>query len=82
MAAEARHFRRNEGKTFQVGRIVLTFKTGAAETGGAYTLCEATEPPGSAAGLHRHPTYDETHIICRGALRVPAGGRHTDARSW
>ena len=66
MTSEAHHFRTGEGKTFQLGRIALTFKTSAADTGGAYTLCEAIEPPGSTAGLHRHRTYDETHIICEG----------------
>jgi mannose-6-phosphate isomerase-like protein (cupin superfamily) len=66
MAVEARHIRSADGRTFQLGRITLTFKASAAETGGAYTLCEAIEPPGAAAGLHRHPTYDETHIICEG----------------
>ena len=66
MAVQARHFRPSEGKSYQLGRITLTFKTSADETGGAYTLCEAIEPPGAAAGLHRHPTYDEMHIICEG----------------
>jgi mannose-6-phosphate isomerase-like protein (cupin superfamily) len=66
MTAQARHFRSGEGKTYQLGRITLSFKTSAADTGGAYTLCEAIEPPDAAAGLHRHPTYDETHIIFEG----------------
>ncbi|MGB9043129.1 MAG: hypothetical protein WCC81_11760, partial [Pseudolabrys sp.] len=66
MAVDARHIRSVDGRTFQLGRITLTFKASVAETGGAYTLCEAIEPPGAAAGLHRHPTYDETHIICEG----------------
>jgi hypothetical protein len=64
MAAQARHFRPVDGKTYQLGRITLIFKTSAADTGGAYTLCEAIEPPDAAAGLHRYPSYDETHIIC------------------
>lgn len=73
MAGQARHFRPGEGKTYQLGRITLTFKTGAAETGGAYTLCEAIEPPGASAGLHRHPSYDETHIICEGHYECRLG---------
>lgn len=75
MAVQARHFRAADGKTFQLGRITLTFKTSAAETGGAYTLCEAIEPPGATAGLHRHPTYDETHIICEGHYECRLGDR-------
>jgi mannose-6-phosphate isomerase-like protein (cupin superfamily) len=73
MAAQARHIRAGDGKTYQVGRITLTFKATAADTGGAYTLCEAIEPPDSAAGLHRHPTYDETHIICEGRYECQLG---------
>ena len=73
MTAQARHFRSGDGKTFQLGRITLTFKTSVAETGGAYTLCEAIEPPGAAVGLHRHPTYDETHIVCEGHYECRLG---------
>ena len=73
MTVLARYYRPGDGKTCRLGRITLTFKTGAAETGGAYTLCEATEPPGAAAGLHRHPTYDETHIICEGRYECRLG---------
>jgi mannose-6-phosphate isomerase-like protein (cupin superfamily) len=67
----AHHFRIGEGRTFQLGRITLTFKTSAADTEGAYTLCEAIEPPG--AELHRHPTYDETHITCEGRYECRLG---------
>jgi mannose-6-phosphate isomerase-like protein (cupin superfamily) len=73
MTIEARHFRSGEGRTFQLGRITLTVKMSAAETGGAYTLCEAIEPPGAAASLHRHPTYDETHIVCEGYYECRLG---------
>jgi len=73
MAVQARHFRPGEGKSYQLGRITLTFKTSAAETGGAYTLCEAIEPSGAAASLHRHPTYDEIHIICEGHYECRLG---------
>jgi mannose-6-phosphate isomerase-like protein (cupin superfamily) len=73
MSVQARHVRPGDGKAYQLGRITLTFKTGAAETGGAYTLCEAIEPPGAAAGLHRHPTYDEMHIIYEGHYECRLG---------
>ena len=61
-----KHVRAGEGKTYRLGRITLNFKVSAADTGGAYTLCEAIEPPEAGAGLHRHATYDETHIVCEG----------------
>src|SRR5581483_9689686 len=68
-----RHFARGEGNSYRLGRITLTFKTSAADTGGAYTLCEAVEPPESGAGLHRHVSYDETHIICEGRYEAQLG---------
>jgi mannose-6-phosphate isomerase-like protein (cupin superfamily) len=72
-AAQPRHFRPGDGKTYQLGRITLTFKTMAADNSGAYTLCETIEPPGSGAGLHRHPSYDETHIVCEGHFDCQLG---------
>jgi len=63
---QARHLQPGEGKTFKIGRMSMTFKTTAGEGWDAYTVCEAIEPPESGAGYHRHPTYDETFIICEG----------------
>jgi mannose-6-phosphate isomerase-like protein (cupin superfamily) len=60
------HFKPGEGKTFKLGRMTMTFKTTADENWSAYTFCEAIEPPESGAGYHRHPTYDETFVICEG----------------
>jgi mannose-6-phosphate isomerase-like protein (cupin superfamily) len=65
-AMQPKHFQPGEGKTFKIGRMSLTFKTTAGENWNAYTVCEAVEPPESGAGYHRHPTYDETFIICEG----------------
>lgn len=65
-AVQARHFPPGEGTVYQIGRMTMTFKTTAEHNQGGYTLCEAIEPPQSGAGLHRHPTYDETFIICEG----------------
>jgi len=59
-------FQPGEGKTFKIGRMSMTFKTTAGGNWDAYTVCEAMEPPESGAGYHRHPTYDETFIICEG----------------
>jgi mannose-6-phosphate isomerase-like protein (cupin superfamily) len=44
--------------------MTMIFTTTADQNNGAYTLCEAIEPPQSGAALHRHPSYDETFIIC------------------
>jgi mannose-6-phosphate isomerase-like protein (cupin superfamily) len=75
IASQPRHLRPGEGKSYKLGRITLTFKTTAEDNGGAYTLCEAIEPPDSGAGLHRHPTYDETFIICEGRYEFQLGER-------
>jgi mannose-6-phosphate isomerase-like protein (cupin superfamily) len=73
IAGQPKQFRPGEGKTYKLGRMTLTFKSTGADTAGAYTLCETVEPPGSGAGLHRHPTYDETHIICEGRYECQLG---------
>jgi mannose-6-phosphate isomerase-like protein (cupin superfamily) len=72
-AAQPRCFRSGDGKTYQLGRMTLTFKTTALDSAGAYTLCETIEPPDSGAGLHRHSTYDETHVICEGHFECQLG---------
>jgi mannose-6-phosphate isomerase-like protein (cupin superfamily) len=69
-----KHFRPGEGTTYKLGRMSMTFKTTATEGWNAYTLCEAIEPPGSGAGNHRHPTYDETFVICEGHYDFRLGG--------
>lgn len=68
-----KHVRAGEGKTYRLGRITLNVKVSAADTGGAYTLCEAIEPPEAGAGLHRHTSYDETHIVCEGRYEARLG---------
>lgn len=65
-AVQPKHFLPGDGKVYKIGRMTMTFKTTAEHNWDAYTLCEAIEPPASGAGLHRHPTYDETFIICDG----------------
>ena len=63
---QPKHFLPGEGKTYKIGRMTMTFKTTAEHGWDAYTVCEAIEPPESGAGFHRHPTYDETFVICEG----------------
>ncbi|NVK43525.1 MAG: cupin domain-containing protein [Oceanospirillaceae bacterium] len=65
-AVLAKHFPAGEGKSYKVGRMTMTFKTTACEDWDAYTICDNIVPPESGAGYHRHPTYDETFIICEG----------------
>ena len=72
-AVQPKHFLPGDGKAYRIGRMTMTFKTTAANNWDAYTVCEAIEPPASGAGLHRHPTYDETFIICEGLYEFQLG---------
>jgi mannose-6-phosphate isomerase-like protein (cupin superfamily) len=72
---QPRHFRPGEGRTFKLGRMTMTFKTTAENGWNAYTVCEAIEPPESGAGYHKHPTYDETFIICEGRYEFRLDGK-------
>ena len=65
------HLASGAGAIYKLGRLTLIVKT----TGTAYTLCEAIEPPGWSAALHRHATYDETYIICEGRYDCQLGER-------
>jgi len=67
----ARHLHSHEGKTYQLGRITIIFKTAANEDS-AFTLCEAIEPPGSGASRHRH-SYDEAFRILEGHYEFELG---------
>jgi quercetin dioxygenase-like cupin family protein len=72
---QARHFPPGDGKIHKLGRSTLRFKTTAEHNSGAYTLCEAIEPPAAGAGLHRHPTWDETFIVCEGRYEFQIDGK-------
>ena len=51
-------------KTVRVGNINMTFLHQATSQGN-YSVCVTNSPPGSGAGVHRHP-YDEWHVILEG----------------
>src|SRR5256885_17211933 len=70
-----KHLRAGEGRTYRLGRITLTFKAGGADTGGAYTLCEAIEPPEAGAGLHPPASYYGTPIVFGGPHQGRPGQR-------
>ena len=68
------HFRSMEGKTYQIGRIKVAFKRSEGEGEGSYSIVESTEAPGAGAGLHRHPSYQETFIVCEGRYDFEVAG--------
>jgi mannose-6-phosphate isomerase-like protein (cupin superfamily) len=59
---EAEAFHVGEGRRYSLGPITLAFKTTTA----SYTLSEATLPPGTGTGLHRHLTFDQMQILVEG----------------
>ena len=72
---QPRHFLPGEGRTFKLGRMTMIFKTTAENGWNAYTVCEAIEPPESGTGYHKHPSYDETFIICEGRYDFRLDGK-------
>jgi mannose-6-phosphate isomerase-like protein (cupin superfamily) len=74
---ETRHYRAMQGTTYTLGRIPLAFKRTEGDAEGAFSVVESIEPPGSGAGLHRHPGFEEKFIVCEGRFEFVVGGaRH------
>lgn len=67
-----------EGTTYKLGRITIAFKRNEGAGEGAFSIAESVEPPGAGASLHRHPSFEETFIVCEGRYEFEVGdGRHT-----
>jgi quercetin dioxygenase-like cupin family protein len=63
-ADEHAYLHKGEGRSYQMGRITLTFKSG---DDAGYSICETVNHPGgTGASLHRHSSYQETHIVIEG----------------
>jgi quercetin dioxygenase-like cupin family protein len=73
-APSARHFRPMEGKTYQLGRMTMAFKRTDGEHEGSYSIFESVELPGAGAGLHRHPSWQETFLVLEGRFDFEADG--------
>ncbi len=52
---------------------VLRILAGAESTDGSFSVCEASEPPGSAAPLHVHHGEAEAFYVLEGALELTCG---------
>ena len=55
--------------------LPVALKVGAADTGRAYSLVEATFEPGQGPRPHVHPAQDEAFYVLRGELTVYVGDR-------
>lgn len=56
----------NEGRVLDMGPFAMTVKADAQQTGGAFTLLEADEPPGFGPPLHIHEVEAEAFYVLAG----------------
>jgi mannose-6-phosphate isomerase-like protein (cupin superfamily) len=71
-----------EGRSIDLGAFAMTVKASSEETGGAFSLLEAEEPPGFGPPLHVHHDAAEAFYVLEGeyvmflddrAVSCPAG---------
>jgi quercetin dioxygenase-like cupin family protein len=66
--------RSGDGQTVRWGPAgTVRIVAGAASTGGAFSICEAVEEPGSAAPLHVHHGEAEAFFVHDGAIELTCG---------
>ena len=69
-----------QGERIAAGASTAVMKATAATTGGAFSLSEATFPPGMAGPpLHAHRHTTDTFYALEGTLHVTVGDREIDA---
>lgn len=70
----AMRVRPDEGRSVHWGPGgVVRIVAGADTTDGAFSICEVTEQPGSAAPLHAHHGEAEGFFVLEGALELTCG---------
>jgi quercetin dioxygenase-like cupin family protein len=68
--------RPGEGESVRWGPAgTLRIVAGAGSTDGSFSICEVTEPPGSAAPLHRHRAEAEGFYLLDGAIELTCGAQ-------
>jgi mannose-6-phosphate isomerase-like protein (cupin superfamily) len=66
--------RDSEGPSLRWGPAgVMRILAGAESTDGSFSICEATEPPGSAAPLHVHHAEAEAFYVLEGEIELTCG---------
>ncbi len=71
--------RGDEGEARWWFAALAVIKATAADTGGAMTIVEVTEPPGAEAPLHVHHRDDEGFWILDGGATFEVGGQTIEA---
>ena len=62
--------RPGEGRPVDLGSFAMTVKATAAETGGAFSLLEATEPPEFGPPMHIHHDAAEAFYVLAGEYLI------------
>lgn len=71
--------RKSLENTYRYGGGIVTIRMTGEQTGGAFSLWEAVQKPGSEPALHVHHTSDETFFILEGRMRFQVGDQVIDA---
>lgn len=64
-----------EGRAIDLGNFDMVVKADDAATGGAFTLLEATEPPGFGPPMHIHRDAAEAFYVLEGRYHIFVEGR-------
>jgi quercetin dioxygenase-like cupin family protein len=67
--------RPGDGRPIDLGRFQMTVKASSTETGEAFSLLEATEPPGFGPPLHIHHDAAEAFYVLEGEYIIFVEGR-------
>jgi len=62
--------RPGEGRSIDLGNFKMTLKAADADTGGAFTLLEAAEPPNFGPPLHIHTNAAEAFYVLEGEYHI------------
>lgn len=62
--------RPGEGRTIDLGNFAMSIKTSGEETGGAFSLLEATEPADFEPPMHIHHDCGEGFFVLEGEYRI------------
>lgn len=62
--------RPGDGRRIDLGSFAMSLKAGADETGGAFSLLEATEPPDFGPPMHIHHNCGEAFFVVEGEYRI------------
>ena len=59
-----------EGRSIDLGNFTISVKATAEQTGGAFTLLEAAEPPDFGPPMHIHHDAGEAFYVLEGEYRI------------